>query len=90
MEPYAARHVKKDCIIKPPAHVVLTQARISKGLTQQQAADACGINIRQYQKFESGERDFMGCAFSLGLELCHALDVDPYAFLDSAPIGAGQ
>lgn len=41
----------------------------------------CGINIRQYQKFESGERDFKGCAFSLGLRICKVLDLDPFIFI---------
>ena len=33
----------------------LRATRISKGITQQKTADAIGIYIRHYQKYESGE-----------------------------------
>ena len=85
MRPYAPRHVREGCSVKPSVHVMLMQARANCGLTQQQVADACSINIRQYQKFESGERDLMGCAFSLGLALCRTLGIDPQSLFDAAP-----
>lgn len=65
----------------PPTHYILADARRKKGLTLQEVSDMCGINIRQYQKFESGERDFKGCAFSLGLRICKVLDLDPFIFI---------
>ena len=34
----------------------LRQARIEKGLTQKEAAEAANINVRQWQFYESGER----------------------------------
>ncbi len=33
----------------------LKQARIDKGMTQQQVADHLGISLRHYQRMESGE-----------------------------------
>jgi len=63
-----------------PGHIVLTQARKKRCYTLQEVADKADINVRQYQKFESGERDFGGCAFSLGLRICKILDIDPWQF----------
>lgn len=34
----------------------LKQARLDKGMTQQQVADYLDIGVRYYQKIESGER----------------------------------
>lgn len=33
----------------------LKQARLDKGMTQQQVADYLGISLRHYQRMESGE-----------------------------------
>lgn len=35
---------------------VLKQARIDKGMTQQEVADSLGISVRYYQRIEAGER----------------------------------
>ena len=35
----------------------LKQARLSKGMTQQQMADELGISLRYYQNIEAGQRD---------------------------------
>jgi hypothetical protein len=68
-------------VLAMPDHVVLTSARLKKGYTLQEVADQAKINIRQYQKFESGERDFRSTSFSLGLLVCRILDIDPQYFL---------
>lgn len=34
----------------------LRRARLAKGVTQQQVADALGISLRYYQKIEKGDR----------------------------------
>lgn len=46
---------------KPPSWVLpprlarsLRQERVKKGWTQEQAAEACGLNVRHYQKLEEG------------------------------------
>ena len=81
-DPYQSRGQQESSLqIKPPPHHLLKEARVKHGLSLQQTADMCGINIRQYQKFESGERDIRGCAFSLGLLLCKTLDLDPWQFV---------
>ena len=63
-----------------PLHVVIAQARMEKGYTLQEVANLARVNIRQYQKFESGERDIRGCSFSLGLRICQILEIDPFSF----------
>lgn len=51
----------------------LKRLRISAGLTQKALADAAGCNIRQIQKFESGERDIGGASARLVLAIASAL-----------------
>ena len=46
------------------------------GLTQQQVADKAKINYRQYQKFESGERNIMTASFQLTCRVIKALNMD--------------
>ena len=76
--------------IAQPSHVLLRRARKARGMSLQQVADACGMNIRQYQKFESGERDVAGCAFVTGLKLCRVLDLNPWLFLNVVPVRANS
>ena len=55
----------------------LRATRIFRGVTQQKTADAMGVSLRHYQKYESGEiqPDFMGL-----VDLSNFLDV-PSDFL---------
>lgn len=55
---------------------ILKIFRKYKQLTQQQVADKANINYRQYQKFESGERDVMNGSFILVCRLLNALEID--------------
>lgn len=59
---------------------ILKIFRKYKQLTQQQVADKANINYRQYQKFESGERDVMNGSFKLVCRLLNALEIDIYKF----------
>lgn len=65
-----------------PAHEgsVLLQRRKEMKMTQQQVADAAGIQLRQYQRVESGERSFSGGSARIMLSICEALKLDPYLF----------
>ena len=45
-------------------------------MTQQQVADAAEMNIRQIQKFESGERDLGNMTLRNALSLAKALDCE--------------
>ena len=50
-----------------PEHSYLRYQREAKKLTQQAVADAAGINLRQYQRLESGERSMASTSLRIGL-----------------------
>lgn len=55
----------------------LEKQREALGLTQQQVAEQAKINVRQYQRIESGERNLRSATFQTGLSICHVLKIDP-------------
>ena len=55
---------------------VLRDFREKLGLTQQQVADKAEIGIRQYQKFESGERRISSSSFRIACAVIMALELD--------------
>lgn len=63
------------------AEAILRRRREQLGLTQLQVATAAGINLRQYQRLESGERPISGTSLRIGLAVCRALRLDPYRFV---------
>ena len=63
------------------SHHILKNRRKNLGLTQQQVADAAEIKLRQYQRFESGERDIASSSMRIGLSVCSVLQLDPYRFV---------
>lgn len=62
------------------AHHILLARRQQLGMTQQQVADAARIQLRQYQRLESGERSMSGASLRIGLSVCGALRLDPFRF----------
>lgn len=65
----------RDCHNRPITK--LEWARQGIGLTQQQLADAAGVNIRLVQKVEGGEAEAGNLTAKNLLALANALDVDP-------------
>lgn len=61
-------------------HTILQNRRHQLGMTQQQVADAAQIQLRQYQRFESGERSLSSSSLRIGLAVCYVLRLDPYRF----------
>jgi len=59
---------------------ILREARDKLGLTQQQVADRARIQIRQYQRFESGERNLTSSSFNIGCSVLEALEIDIAGF----------
>ncbi|MCG9968679.1 helix-turn-helix domain-containing protein [Pelotomaculum terephthalicicum JT] len=59
-----------------PERAILKKHREKLGLTQQQVADIASINIRQYQRFESGERRISGTSFRIGAAIADILELD--------------
>ena len=75
--------------ILAPGEEFLKQ-REALGLTQQQVADKAGILIRQYQRLESGERSLDSTSFRIGLNICHALQIDPRFYCQARTKEEGQ
>ncbi len=59
-----------------PKKLTLKQARLSRGLTQQELAERSGIGQQSISKLERGRS--AEPMFSTGLALANAVGVDPY------------
>ena len=55
---------------------ILKDFRDKLGLTQQQVADKAQIQLRQYQRFESGERDLSSSSFNIACRVIEALELN--------------
>lgn len=69
-----------DWLILAHDYVLLKNRRLELGLTQQQVADKAKIQLRQYQRVESGERHITGASGRIMLAICAVLKIDPYEF----------
>lgn len=63
-----------------PENWILRDARGKTGMTQQQVADRANIQLRQYQRFESGERELSSSSFNIARNVLQALDLDMTSF----------
>ena len=57
---------------------ILKTRRLELGMTQTEVAHESGIELQQYQRYESGIRPFENCSIRIGLKVCAALELDPY------------
>jgi len=64
------------CHVSDKKDSILWEKRVVLGLTQQQVADKAKIGLRQYQKFESGERNIMTCSFQMACRIIEALGMN--------------
>ena len=69
-------------------HAILKDRREQVGLTQQQVADIAGINIRQYQRFESGERRISSTSFRIGVAVADVLGLDVHELIATPSVAA--
>jgi len=60
----------------PQVYEIFREKRKALRLTQQAVADKAGILIRQYQRFESGERDIMASSFAVACAVIEALGMN--------------
>ena len=60
---------------------ILKEARQRLELTQQQVADMARIQIRQYQKFEGGERKLSTSSFYIARKVLEVLQLDVTTFV---------
>ena len=76
--------IKSSLHLRPFSEAMtLKRAREKLGLTQQQAANKAGIQLRLYQRFESGERNLTNSPFNIGCNVLEVLVVDVAAFRQS-------
>jgi transcriptional regulator with XRE-family HTH domain len=54
----------------------LRDSRDKLGLSQQQVADSANIQLRQYQRFESGERKLSSSSFNIACRVIEALGMN--------------
>ena len=56
----------------------LTQKEVAVklGMTQQQVANEVGITVRQYQRYESGEKSIYSSSFQVGVRLFKVLRLE--------------
>ena len=59
---------------------ILKKMRLKLGMTQQQVANKANIQLRQYQRFESGERNLTSSSFNIGCSVLEALEIDIAGF----------
>jgi len=69
------RKLVKSNIVREEKDVLL-EARKKLGFTQQQVADKAKIVLRQYQKFESGERKLSSSSFWMASKVIQVLELD--------------
>lgn len=73
MNNYAMNGEVIDAVEVP---VTLHKMRLLQGLTQKEVADKAGIQWRQYQRFESGERSLLAASFQTACRVLEALGMD--------------
>ena len=55
---------------------IIKKHREHLGMTQQQVANEVGITVRQYQRYESGERSIYSASFQIGVKLFKVLRLE--------------
>ena len=64
----------------PPSREILKSRRLDLRLTQQQVATGANIQLQQYQRLESGERNIESASMRVALSVCAVLKLDPFFF----------
>ncbi len=60
--------------------IVLKKRRKQLGMTLQDVADKAGIDIKQYQRFEAGDRELASASFMTTVQVIKALKLDPVKY----------
>lgn len=57
-------------------------------MTQEAVSDELDIDIKQYQRYEYGDRNIHKMPFELGLKMCYLFELDPFEFIfgDQPPL----
>lgn len=80
--PHKPEGIGAEWILVEMEHHILRNRRESLGLTQQEVANKARVQLRQYQRLESGERSIYGASFRIAISVCKALQLDPQRFID--------
>lgn len=80
--PHKAEGMGAEWMLVEMEHHILRNQRESLGLTQQEVANKAKVQLRQYQRLESGERSIYGASFRIAISVCKALQLDPQRFID--------
>lgn len=80
---WESKHKSRSGYIYPHScdGLILKIRRKELGLSQQGVAEATGIQLRQYQRFELGERYLCNASMKIGLAICSVLKLNPYTFI---------
>lgn len=76
--------------IPPQTRYRLKFRREELGLTQNQVAQIAEMQLRQYQRLESGETKLTASSFSAGVRVCYALQLDPFDLVISPKIRSNR
>jgi len=68
-----------------PQHI-LKKRREKLGLTQRQVADIASIDIRLYQRLESGERQISRTSFRIGVAIADVLKLDVHELIHNPTV----
>ena len=69
---------------------ILREEREKLGLTQQEVADLAVIQLRQYQRFETGERNLSSASFFTACKVMKALGLDPTMYFQGQYALSGE
>ena len=72
--------------IMPTECSILIQRRMELGMTATQVAENANITLAQYQRFETGKRNFTSASARMFLAVCAVLRLDPYTFFPLSTI----
>lgn len=67
---------EEEMYVAHPRNYIIKQHREALGYTQQQIANMCDMTVRQYQRYESGEKSIYSASFNFGMKMCHYLQID--------------
>ncbi len=63
---------------------ILKTRRVQLRLTQQQVANGARIQLQQYQRLESGERNIENASMRIAISICAVLKLDPFCLFPEA------
>ena len=87
--PYEPPHTPdgRYALVQSPSEK-LHDRRTQLGLTQHDVAHLSGVQLKQYQRLELGERSLERCSTGIVLAVCAVLLLDPYELLQVEAVQA--